>query len=167
MTQPVPITGYEGRYEIHPDGRVWSNYGKGRFLTPFSNAHGYAMVRLCNNCVTGQVRVHRLLATTYIPNPDNKPCVDHIDRNPSNNALDNLRWVTHAENQQNRTLEKRSKTGVQGVGYRTGAAHHRSPWHANITLNGKQKSKSFATKEEAVACRKAWELDHYIQAPAI
>lgn len=45
--------------------------------------------------------VHRLVAETFIPNPENKPCVDHIDRNPANNHVDNLRWVTYSENNYN------------------------------------------------------------------
>ncbi len=44
------------------------------------------------------VYVHRYLAEKHIPNPDNKPCVNHIDGNPSNNSLDNLEWVTYLEN---------------------------------------------------------------------
>ena len=46
-------------------------------------------------------KVHRLVAETFIPNPDNKPLIDHIDRNPSNNDVSNLRWVTHQENMNN------------------------------------------------------------------
>ncbi len=46
-------------------------------------------------------KVHRLVAETFIPNPDNKPLVDHIDRNPGNNNVENLRWVTHRENMYN------------------------------------------------------------------
>lgn len=46
--------------------------------------------------------VHRLVAETFIPNPENKPEVDHIDRNPNNNSVSNLRWVTVQENNNNR-----------------------------------------------------------------
>ena len=45
-----------------------------------------------------QVLLHRLLAEKYIPNPENKPCVNHIDGNRSNNNIDNLEWVTYSEN---------------------------------------------------------------------
>lgn len=45
--------------------------------------------------------IHRIVAETFIPNPDNKPYIDHIDRNPSNNNVENLRWVTVSENNYN------------------------------------------------------------------
>lgn len=46
-------------------------------------------------------RVHRLIAETFLPNPENKPEVDHINRNPSDNRVENLRWATRTENQRN------------------------------------------------------------------
>ena len=163
MSQPVLIPGYEGRYTIYPDGRVWSRARRnGKFLTVEVSYKGYARVALYKDKKMKRKAVHRLLATTYIPNPDNKPLVDHIDQDPTNNALDNLRWVTHAENSQNAKLKKLNTTGVQGVSYRES---HTSPWAAYINIDGKQKHKHFATKEEAVACRKAWELEYYIQPP--
>jgi hypothetical protein len=54
--------------------------------------------------------IHRLLAIQYIPNPDNLPEVDHIDRNKQNNDLSNLRWVTHATNCNNKTVCHHLKT---------------------------------------------------------
>ena len=70
--------------------------------------------------------VHRLVAETFIPNPDNKPLIDHIDRNPSNNNISNLRWVTHQENMNNmktnrNTGERRcdlSKTEYSTIRYK-------------------------------------------------
>jgi hypothetical protein len=50
--------------------------------------------------------LHRMIAETHIPNPDNKPCVDHIDGNKFNNRVDNLRWVTHSENNNNPITRK-------------------------------------------------------------
>tara|TARA_R110000796_G_scaffold160120_1_gene276913 strand:- start:236 stop:721 length:486 start_codon:yes stop_codon:yes gene_type:complete len=161
MSQPVTIPGHDGRYEIHPDGRVWSHYGNGRFLKTCT-IDGYAVVGLCKDKVTQLARVHRLLAKAYIPNLDNVAFVDHIDRDRKNNALDNLRWVTAQENTQNRTANTGSKTGVLGVYFREA---RRKQWVAGISVDGKLKTKHFATKEEAVACRKAMELEYYIQPP--
>ena len=160
MSQPVPIPGYEGRYDIHPDGRVWSHHGKGKFRKNSINCRsGYVTIGLTKNQVTKGFLVHRLLAIAYIPNPEGKGFVDHIDHDRTNNSLDNLRWLTRQENNQNYKLQKRNKTGVQGVNYTAGL---RKPWHARLTINCKQHVDYFATKEEAIAQRKAWELQYFI-----
>lgn len=59
---------------------------------------GYKQVRLRKDGKTYTYSVHRLVAFTFISNPVNKPCINHIDSNRSNNHVDNLEWVTHAEN---------------------------------------------------------------------
>lgn len=89
------IKGFEG-YSITTDGKVWSDKHQ-YFLTPYDN-HGYKMVRLYNGSVYKDVYVHRLVAETYIPNPDNLPEVDHIDANKENNAMSNLQWMTKENN---------------------------------------------------------------------
>lgn len=64
---------------------------------PFLDRNGYYRVSIRGK----RYGVHRLLAMAFIPNPQNKPTVDHIDRNPSNNSLDNLRWADHKEQADN------------------------------------------------------------------
>lgn len=68
-------------------------------------SHGYR--RVCIKCKT--YYVHRLVAETFIPNPENKPAIDHIDRNRDNNDVSNLRWVTIKENAYNQ------KNNIPGV----------------------------------------------------
>ena len=65
------------------------------------------------------VRIHRLVAKTFIPNPDpiNKDHVDHIDRNVLNNCASNLRWTTNSENQINSKISKVNKSGYKGISY--------------------------------------------------
>lgn len=60
--------------------------------------------------------VHRIVAETFIPNPENKPTVDHIDRDRHNNAVANLRWATHKEQQANREVAINPKYGVLCAG---------------------------------------------------
>lgn len=91
------ITGYERLYAITMTGRVWS-YRRKKFLKPINNHNGYLMVDLHKNNKGKKYSLHRLVAETYIPNPDNKPQVGHIDDNPKNNCWDNLYWTTAKNN---------------------------------------------------------------------
>lgn len=91
---------YEGFYEINEAGQIKS-LSKRNFNTILSqriDRGGYYTVRLFKRGQTTTHWVHRLLATTYIPNPLNKPEVNHKDLNKLNNALENLEWSTHSEN---------------------------------------------------------------------
>lgn len=58
--------------------------------------------------------VHKAVAELFIPNPDNKPCVDHIDTNTFNNRVDNLRWVTYKENQNNKLTKQHISESLKG-----------------------------------------------------
>ena len=92
-------------YEVSNTGEV-RNCKTLRILKPFSY-EGYLRVYLYINKKKRQFRLHRLVAEAFIPNPENKPEVDHIDRDGLNNKLDNLRWVTKKENMKNRVYSKR------------------------------------------------------------
>lgn len=92
------IKGYEGLYAITTCGKVWS-YRKQKFLAPADNGHGYMIVILFDASGNREHhRIHRLVAETYIPNPEDKPLVNHKDVNRKNNCLNNLEWVTEKEN---------------------------------------------------------------------
>ncbi len=105
--RPVPDFPH---YEINKDGQVRrlsdyivdSNgvrfYRKGRILKTKTNYQGYVSVTLTENGKSKGLFIHNLLAKVFIPNPNNLPCVNHIDENPSNNKLENLEWVTYSQN---------------------------------------------------------------------
>ena len=121
------IKGYEGKYQISNLGRVKSLQRNGRpeRILRLNLIKGYAYTTLSNGSRGNKkkLKVHRLVAEAFIPNPHNKPEVNHIDGNKLNNNVDNLEWVTHQENckhavklglrkiQGAKTIEQYSKDG--------------------------------------------------------
>lgn len=107
------VKGYEGLYQVSNLGRVKSLEVKvpsgtkrgGKFfrtkkekIMSKSLDKGYEFIRLSNNKITKNHRVHRLVAEAFIPNPNNYPCVNHKDENKLNNCVNNLEWCTTAYN---------------------------------------------------------------------
>ena len=90
------IEGFED-YLIFSAGKVYSLKRK-KYLKPFNNTHGYYHVRLCKSGKPIYKYMARLVAQAFIPNPDNKPEVNHKDGIKANNDISNLEWVTHSEN---------------------------------------------------------------------
>lgn len=92
---------YGGRIRVAKDGRIYRKNGSGYVLAPqfsFSRGRRYKGVSLNTNGKQKHLYVHRLVAEAYIPNPDNKPEVNHLDGDPSNNHVENLEWSTRKEN---------------------------------------------------------------------
>ena len=125
------VKGYEGLYQVSNLGRVKSikrkvniyskknkNYYKRtikqKILNYGGNTIGYVNVPLSKDGCTKPIYVHRLVAEAFIPNPNNYPCVNHIDENKENNKVDNLEWCTvKYNNNYGSHIEKISKKVIQ------------------------------------------------------
>ena len=114
-----PIKGYESLYEVSDKGRVKSiGYGKDRILKLLRDRGGYLHVYLYKNGEKKMYLVHRLVAKTFIPNPDNLPEVNHKDEDKTNNSVQNLEWCDRKYNlnfgtRAQRQAEKLSKPVLQ------------------------------------------------------
>jgi len=93
------VLGYNGDYVVSNLGNVISfKYNKRRVLKPDS-PRGYSSVILSNNNIQKRFLVHRLVAMAFIPNIDNKDCVNHKNGMKKDNRVKNLEWCTHSENE--------------------------------------------------------------------
>ena len=100
-------------YEISKSGVVRNKLTNKVIKATLMN-NGYYAVALHNK----KVSLHRLLAEAFIPNPSHKPEIDHIDGNPRNNSLTNLRWATHRENLNNIiTVRREINSHIGKLGY--------------------------------------------------
>lgn len=90
-----PVPGYEGYYSVSNQGRVYSERS-GIVLKP-KHSKGYLRVGLSVDGFVRNTPIHRLVALAFIPNPDNKPTVNHINENKEDNRVENLEWATTRE----------------------------------------------------------------------
>lgn len=123
--QYVNIKGYEDLYQVSNFGNVKSlpnsKRNSEKLLSPDikkATHTSYYRVTLSKNGEVTRHQVHRLVAQAFIPNPENKPFINHIDNNGTNNSVNNLEWCTHSENmlhaqKQGRLFESQSKAGLQ------------------------------------------------------
>ena len=152
------IDGYEN-YIIYEDGLIY-NENNDRFIKGWKNTQGYLSVGLYKDGKEKKFLVHRLIALSFIPNPLNKPCIDHINRITDDNRIENLRWATVRENSQNRcdnndelyiykNIDKNCKEGYI--------------WLFQINIDGKQKKiKTSVDKEFLIKFKNEWLKDNNI-----
>lgn len=103
------IEDFEGIYQISSFGRVKSfKKCKERILKPGVAGGGYLFVHLCKDGKIKEMKIHRLVAKAFIPNPDKLPCVNHLDENKQNNFVSNLEWCDVKYNVNYGTRNKRT-----------------------------------------------------------
>lgn len=159
MEQFVDIENYVGRYKISNMGNVLSlDYNGTKKEIVLKNqvqTWGYLSVGLKNK----HFALHRLVAKAFIPNPENKPCVNHINGNKKDNRVENLEWVTYSENEIH-SINILGKKCYQPMKGRFGKDHNRSRSVLQISLDGfpimEHESIELASKSTGVAKGNIW-----------
>ena len=140
----VSIVGYPN-YTVNILGDV-KNVTTGKILKPCIT-DGYLSVSLYTHKKMTKHHIHRLILVHFISNPENKPCVDHINRIRTDNRIENLRWVTYCENSQNMSIHKDNKLKEQYIHI------YRNLYIFVKMINGVSYRKSFNTLEAAIEYR--------------
>lgn len=123
-----------GIVEVTESGDVFIK-ATGKEITPKNNGNGYLRIYIPK--IKKRFLLHRLVATAYVPNPDNKPQVNHIDGNKHNNSANNLEWCTSQENVSHfyeKMNGKAFKVDTHSEQYRTGK--HSMAFKSEVTEKG-------------------------------
>jgi hypothetical protein len=145
------IEGYPN-YAISNFGRVYS-LKRNKYLKHMLNNYGYYHVKLNKK----SIKIHRLLAIHFIPNALQLPCVDHIDRDKTNNQLNNLRWATFSMNCQNTTVRKTNKLKIKNISY----CKTKNGYVFSKSIRGIKHQKRFKTLEEAIEYKQNFKIPLY------
>ena len=137
------VVGYEGYYQVSNLGRVKpiersrsgavTIDGFKRFAVTNT---GYLRSPLNKDAKQSNESLHRLVAKAFVPNPKNKPCVDHVNGNKLDNRAENLRWCTHSENSANAKISKLNTSGTKGISLTKNGHQNAQYWEAQVKRGG-------------------------------
>lgn len=166
----LPIVGFDGTYEVSDFGRVRSTDRivrnksgtgtqlQGKIISVCFNVHGYRRFSLSKDGKKKIYLASRLVALAFFGVPDAEMQVDHINRNRSDDRLENLRWITQTNNCWNRSVPICSTSGTTGVNWNI----KKGKWVSRITCNGRRLNLgNFDSKDAAIAVRKAAEKEYF------
>lgn len=166
-----PIPGFEKAYEASTFGQIRNNRGK--VMKTYTINSGYACLKFTVNKVRTSHLVHRLIAITFIDNPDKLPEVNHIDEDKHNNNVINLHWISSSGNKQHsiktgtyakiftmrNSLGKKHLPNAVSKYHNVGYDKSKKRWTACIRVNGENMFfKRFKTEKEA-ALHVNWIID--------
>ena len=155
----VDIIGFEGLYKINSNGDIL-NVKRNKVLKWSVDSGGYYHVSLSKNNKKKGISIHRLIGIHFIPNPNDLPCIDHINRIKTDNRIENLRWISVRDNNINtvntinrcgsiRTIPRTKKDGTISL-------YHQLRYNLpNEYGNKNRKSKNFKSMEEAEAFKQS------------
>ncbi len=142
------IKGFE-KFSVSNIGNVCYT-DTGRIMNQHTNKKGYKELDLYSGGKKKKFRVHRLVAEAFIPNPNQKPVVDHINTIRTDNRVENLRWASVQENNFNQKLGSRNTSGHKGITWYKPS----SKWMAHISFNNQSITIGyFKNKEDAIQAR--------------
>ena len=111
---PKDVPGFEDYYYLDPVRKTVVSKRSGRPLKPKYDSTGYPEVHLYGDGKESYKRIHRLFGESYLPNPDNLPCINHKDEDKTNFSLDNLEWCTKKYNTNYGTANERRSSKTIG-----------------------------------------------------
>jgi hypothetical protein len=127
-------------------------------MKPVKGSNNYLQICLTNNYseTKSMKLLHVLVAEAFLPNPENKKYVDHINHNRHDNRAENLRWTTQSQNLQNKSKHKNNTSGVTGV------IRSNEKWKAQICLDYKNMNLgTYSSKEDAILARQEAENKYF------
>lgn len=159
------IPGFEDRYQVSSLGNIRSiQDNKGNVIckprATWVSSKGYVYVQLFIKDVRHNVSVHHAVASAFIPNPENKKTVNHIDGNKLNNHLTNLEWATYSENLKHAhaTGLKKGQEHYKGMKLGKTSKYHnvtydpsKDRWIASVKYQGKMHTKRFTVEKYGVS----------------
>lgn len=161
------VVGYEGYYMVSNEGRVRSldrivnpsrpYTRKGELLKPYTDRDGYHRVTLFRQGNRRKKGVHQIVATAFIPNPENLPIINHKDEDPSNNQMENLEWCTH---QYNSNYGDRNNKVSKGVSKKVKSYNPVNGDVRNYKSMGEAKEEGFSPSKISMCCNGKQKTHH-------
>ena len=145
------IPGYEGKYKATEDGKIFS-VKSNRFLTLSDDTYNYNTCCLYKDGKGSTIKVHKVIASTFLTNPNNYPVIDHINRNRKDNRSVNLRYTSVSDNNKNKNPQRVYDKSMRNIMVK------KSSYKVCIARSKLRTYKSFKTLAEAQVYRDSYIL---------